>query len=77
MTRQEHIEWCKKRAKEEFNFYSRQGTTIAVRNGIASIMSDINKHPETKSDALQALCLMMIAQIHSKSEFEKFIDGFN
>jgi hypothetical protein len=43
MTREEHIEWCKKRAKEEFNFYSRQGIAEALRNGMASMISDIGK----------------------------------
>lgn len=39
MTREEHLEWCKERARE----YLAQGDVV---NGIASMLSDLNKHDE-------------------------------
>lgn len=33
------------RARREFDFYMPQGSDVAVRNGIASIMSDLRKVP--------------------------------
>jgi len=41
MTRTEHVEWCKERARE----YLEQGD---VTNAIASMLSDLGKHNETK-----------------------------
>lgn len=79
MTRLEHLKWCKERAIQEFDFYLGEGLPSAIRNGITSIMSDINKHEETKSEALQQLCLFQLLgnMIHSRQEFVNFINGFN
>ena len=40
MTREEHLEWCKVRARA----YLDQGQAAAA---ITSLMSDLTKHPET------------------------------
>jgi hypothetical protein len=80
MTRDEHMKWCKSRAIDEFDFYNtKSGLKEAIKNGIISMTSDINKHPETKSESLQALCMMQLLgnMIHSRSEFVNFINGFN
>jgi hypothetical protein len=79
MTRQEHIKWCKERAIAEYDFYAKTEPKSALRNGMASMMSDINKHPETKSDTLQSLCMMqlMTKPNMSRLEFVNFINGFN
>jgi hypothetical protein len=77
MTREEHIKWCKQRAIEEFDYYPK--FPEALRNGLTSMMSDINKHPGTRSDALQSLCLMQLMgnRINSRQEFVNFINGFH
>lgn len=79
MTRAEHIKWCKERAIQEYDFYAKTEPRSALRNGMTSIMSDINKHPETKSDTLQSLCMMQLMSKPnmSRQEFVNFINGFN
>ena len=77
MTRLEHIQWCKERAIQEFDYYAKTDPASAVRNGITSMMSDLNKHDETKSQALQMLCVMEMTKPHSRASFMKFINGFN
>lgn len=71
MDRQQHLEWCKKRAHE----YLARGD---VRNAVTSMLSDLNKHPETelKTPTL-AMPGMMAIQSGSHSEARRFIDGFN
>jgi len=71
-TRAEHLEWCKKRALE----YIQGGD---IEQGIISMMSDIRKHPETDSQALASLCMMMLVsgKLKTQHEAEKFINGFN
>lgn len=79
MTRQDHIQWCKDRAISEYDFYAKKEPKSALRNGIMSMASDIGKHPETKSDALQSLCMMQLMSKPnmSRQEFVNFINGFN
>ena len=60
MTRQEHIKWCKERAIQEYDYYAKTEPGSALKNGMTSMMSDINKHPEASSDTLQQLCLMQL-----------------
>ena len=72
MNRQEHLDWCKKRALE----YLDQGDVV---NAIASMMSDMTKHEETapamKSPTLIALGLQ--AAMDNVGEARRFIEGFN
>lgn len=79
MTREDHIGWCKSRAIQEYDYYAKISPREAVKNGITSIMSDINKHDETRSDTLQSLCMMqlMTKPNMSRQEFVNFINGFN
>ena len=79
MTRSEHIQWCKDRAIQEYDYYAKTEPCSALKNGITSMMSDINKHQETKSEALQQLCLfqLMTKPTMSRQEFVNFINGFN
>jgi hypothetical protein len=72
MTRQQHMEWCKKRAHE----YLDRGD---VQNAVASMLSDLNKHDETKlspGSVLSALG-MRAAMSGDHHEATRFIDGFN
>jgi hypothetical protein len=71
-TRQEHLEWCKKRALE----YVEQGD---VNNAYASMCSDLEKHPETKGHGAIQLEMMMLmsGQLSTNEAMKKFINGFN
>lgn len=71
MTRQEHIEWCKKRALAEIDHSG------DPKQGIMSIMSDIRKHPETASETLAMLCMLELQRSHTAQSARNFINGFN
>ena len=72
MTRAEHLQCCKDRALE----YIHDGD---ISGGIASMLSDLRKHPETENHVAIGLCMLMLArgQLNSKQKAEKFIIGFN
>ena len=72
MNRTEHLEWCKKRAME----YLDQGD---VSQGIASMLSDINKHEETQlGDGSPLASLGMIYVMNNDVPGARhFIEGFN
>lgn len=72
MTREEHIEWAKKRAIEEMDFYNDPS------KGIISMMSDLTRHPETYSQALMSLCALQLLMKPkmTKQEVIDFINGF-
>lgn len=77
MTREEHIEWVKDRAKKEYNFYlPKEGHTGATRCALTSVMSDMRKHNETNNPAISAMCLGMISRLRTRDEVFTFIDGF-
>lgn len=71
MTRLEHIAWCKRRAIQELEF------SHEPKQGVISIMSDLNKHEETRSETLQALCMAQLLGPLTEAAARKFIDGFN
>jgi len=72
MTRQEHLDWCKKRALE----YLDHGD---VSNAIASMMSDLNKHPETEigSGSILTQLGLRAAMSNDVNEARRYIVGFN
>jgi hypothetical protein len=75
MTREEHLAWCKKRAHE----YLDRGD---IPSAIASMMSDIDKHEETKlkpGPARDMLSMLGIqaAMSGDPREARRYIDGFN
>ena len=72
MTRQEHLQWCKNRALE----YVDAGD---LTNALASMGSDLNKHPETRNHAgIQLGMMLMIGgQLSTADDVRKFIEGFN
>jgi hypothetical protein len=72
VTRAEHLTWCKQRALE----YVDSGDTI---NALASISSDLNKHPETANHAGIMIGMMMLAggQLSDAAAMRRFIEGFN
>ncbi len=71
-TRAEHLEWCKQRAREYFD----RGDAM---NGLTSMFSDLEKHPETADHKGThiGIMLMMTGGLRDPSEARKFIDGFN
>ncbi len=72
MNRQEHLEWCKKRALE---YVDRRD----IDNAWASMSSDLSKHNETKNHAAIELGTMMLVlgRLSTADEMRKFILGFN
>lgn len=70
-TREEHLAWCKKRALE----YLDRGD---IANAVASMISDLNKHPETaKMNSMIGMFGLMSAQNNDASSARRFIEGFN
>jgi hypothetical protein len=55
-TRDEHLEWCKERARE----YLDRGDLL---NAVASMASDLDKHPETRMAGEKMGMLMYVAMI--------------
>lgn len=70
-TRAEHLKWCKDRALE----YADAGD---YKNAIASMLSDLQKHEETKinNSALHMLGILA-AQSGNVEEVRRYINGFN
>lgn len=69
MTRTEHIKWCKQRALEYLPEDPRQALT--------SMMSDLEKHPETVKLA-QNIGLLYIFELQNNNarSARRFIEGF-
>ena len=72
MTYEEHLAWCKKRAIQYADAGDAQGAW-------ASMVSDLNKHPETQNHSAIELGMMMLMAGHlsSPQEMRRFIEGFN
>jgi hypothetical protein len=72
MTRKEHLEWCRRRALE----YLDQGD---VPNAVTSMLSNLQKHPETKLSAESPLSMlgMMTIMQNDRAGAKRFIEGFN
>lgn len=72
MTREEHLDWSKKRALE----YVERGDYM---NAVTSMMSDLRKHDELKDHiGIQlGLGLMMTGALSDTHEVRHFIEGFN
>ena len=72
MTRQEHLDWCKKRALE----YVERGDVI---NGITSMASDLGKHDETRNHKgieIGIMMLMLPGKAQDVRWAKEFIEGF-
>jgi len=77
MTREEHLVWCKQRAHE----YLDRGD---LTNAVTSMMSDLDKHPETRASAGKDSALVGLgvfatisAQRGDRDFVQRYIDGFN
>jgi len=72
MTRQEHLEWCKKRALEHVD-------NDDINQAWDSMCSDLEKHPKTAGHSAIQLGIMMLMSGHlsTQDRMRKFIEGFN
>lgn len=71
-TRQEHLNWCKKRALQ----YCDAGD---ISQALASMGSDLNKHDETRGHSAVGLGLQMMTggMLSTPEQMAEFIRGFN
>lgn len=71
-TRQDHLAWCKQRALE----YVEHGDTAGA---LASMLSDLRKHDETKDHAAIELTgmLMLCGFLSTPADVRHHIEGFN
>lgn len=71
-TRADHLAWCKQRALE----YVDRGD---FGNAIASMCSDLNKHPDTIGHQGMTLGIMLARGgfMNDGHEVRKWIEGFN
>lgn len=72
MTRAEHMTWCKERALA----YCDDGSTPGA---FSSMLSDLEKHPETAGHVGMQLgmMLMVTGRLKSVGQMRDFISGFN
>lgn len=72
MNRAEHLQWCKDRALQ----YVEAGQ---LQQAMASLLSDLRKHPDTTDHIGMELGLSMMAmgQLDRPGEMRQFIEGFN
>lgn len=72
ITRVEHLNWCKERALE----YANRGD---AKNAVASMGSDLNKHPETQNHPGTTLGvgLLMLGEFNDRGKLIRWIEGFN
>jgi hypothetical protein len=72
MSHNEHIAWCKQRALE----YVERGDAAGA---LASMMSDLNKNPETANHAGIRLTMMLMLGGHMETldAVRQHIEGFN
>ena len=72
MERDEHVEWCKKRALEYLDAFDPQ-------NAFTSMLSDLRKHPETENHIgirMGVGFMMLEGWINNPREVRRWIEGF-
>jgi len=71
MTRDEHLEWCKMRAREYLRDHD-------IKNAVTSMLSDLSKHPETADLAHGGFVKVGIHVIVMQDQglAERFVEGF-
>ena len=71
-TRADHVAWCKERALA----YVDAGD---LTNALASMGSDLNKHPETANHPAIGLGLMLMMSGHlaTPGDMRRHIEGYN
>jgi hypothetical protein len=73
MTRAEHLAWCKERALAELD----AGGPLAQANALASITSDLRKHPDTAGHAAIVLTTQftMAGDLQGDEQIREWLDG--
>ncbi len=71
MTRDEHIAWAKQRAMDELDFGGGPSTAVA------SVMSDLRKHPETRNHTAIMLMgeLQFFGHLSTARQVREFVAG--
>ncbi len=71
-TREEHLAWCKERALE----YVDRGD---LGNAFASMVSDLNKHPETQDHAGAKIGViqMFSGHLNTREKMREHIEGYH
>lgn len=73
-TRAEHLQWCKDRALQ----YADAGDSV---NALASMLSDLGKHPETIGSVSIAgrlgMGLYLGGHLNTPEKMREWIEGFN
>lgn len=71
-SREEHVAWCKARALELLDAGDPQ-------QAFASMVSDLDKHDETRGHVgVQLVAMMMLSgQLARPDEMRRWIEGFN
>lgn len=71
MTRKEHMDWCKSRARGCLKRGDGQ-------EAVASMMSDLRKHPETENLVTGPLGMLgLMSAMGGVEEARRYIEGFN
>lgn len=72
MNREEHLAWCKERALKYVDHQD-------YKNAIASMCSDLRKHPETEnhSGAQIGLLLAISGHLNTEHQVRNWIVGFH
>lgn len=70
-TRAEHLAWCKQRALE----YADSGD---MAGALASMTSDLRKHPETDGSDVGVLGMMLLmsGQLDTPAQMREWIEGY-
>lgn len=70
MTREQHLQWCKDRANE----YLAEGD---LANAVTSMLSDLDKHEETRGagESMAMLGMLYITQ-HDREGVKRWVEGF-
>ena len=72
MTRDEHLEWAKKRALQYVEAHD-------YRNAVMSMISDMGKHDSTMGHPgiMLGTMLMVAGKLNTEYDIRKWIEGFN
>lgn len=69
MTRDEHLDWCKRRALAYL-----PGN---VQDAVTSMLSDLGKHDETRPVLeIMGMAGILVIQTNNPAEARRFIEGF-
>jgi hypothetical protein len=68
-TREEHLEWCKERARVHLDAGD-------LANAVASMASDMEKHPECGVNKFLVMAAMLHVANYDEREVRRWVEGF-